>query len=97
MNWDVTEVWELDGAIEQGEISLIFLWHLEKPFWSSEMGKGMSFDLRPLDVSAKPSIHTYHSARIKDADIRFPLCVAKYKGREIIVDGLHRLAKILKK
>lgn len=93
-NWDVNEVWELEGKIERRNIKDL-KWHLEKPFWSSVRGKGMMFDLKPKEVLAKPEKHFYHSARIKDADVSYPVCITTYKGREIIIDGIHRLAKLV--
>lgn len=92
-NWDVNEVWELEGKTEQRNIQDL-KWHLEKPFWSSVRGKGMMFDLKPKEVLSKPEKHCYHSARIKDADVSYPVCLTTYKGREIIIDGIHRLAKL---
>ena len=93
-NWDVNEVWELEGKIERRNIKDL-KWHLEKPFWSSVRGKGMMFDLKPGEVLAKPEKHLYHSTRIKDADVSYPVCLTMYEGREIIIDGIHRLAKLV--
>ena len=95
-NWDVKEVWEIEGEIETRNIEDLE-WHLDKPFWSSERGKGMIFDLRPRDVLNNPNTHFYHSARITDADLRYPVCLTLYKGNEIIIDGIHRLAKAVSK
>lgn len=67
-------------------------WHLDKPFWSSAQGNGMRFDLRPIDVLANPQEHSYHWNRIEQADTTYPICVTKFLGHEIIIDGIHRLA-----
>ncbi len=92
-NWNVEEVWVLEGSIERRNIEELE-WHLEKPFWSSERGKGMMFDLKPREVLANPSKNSYHSTRINEADVSYPVCLTLYKGREIIIDGIHRLAKL---
>ncbi|MCP4267861.1 MAG: hypothetical protein GY777_20210 [Candidatus Brocadiaceae bacterium] len=92
-NWDVNAIWNLEGSIEQRGIKELG-WHLEKPFWSSERGKGMLFDLKPGDVLANPDKSFYHSTRIKNADVSYPVCLTTYKGIEIIIDGIHRLAKL---
>jgi len=93
-NWNVKDIWELEGKIERRNIEDLE-WHLDKPFWSSVRGNGMMFDLRPIEVLAKPDEHIYHSTRIKEADVNYPICLTIYKGREIIVDGIHRLAKLV--
>lgn len=95
-NWDVNEVWELEGRIEKRKIEDL-TWHLDKPFWSSVQGKGMMFDLKPREVLEEPEKHFYHSARIKKADISYPVCLTLYEEREIIIDGIHRLAKLVGK
>jgi len=92
-NWNVKKLWELEGTIERRNIEDLE-WHLDIPFWSSERGNGMMFDLRPREVLENPDKHIYHSARIKDADARYPVCITTYKEREIIIDGVHRLAKL---
>ena len=93
-NWDVKEVWGLEGKIERRKTEDL-KWHLEKPFWSSVRGKGMMFDLMPREVLEKPEKYFYHSTRIKDADISYPVCLTSCKEREIIIDGVHRLAKLV--
>lgn len=34
-------------------------------------------------------------SRIKNADVTIPILVTKYRNKELVVDGLHRLAKAL--
>lgn len=95
-NWDVKEVWDLEGRLEQRSVRDLE-WHLEMPLWSTEAGRGMLFDLRPRDVLAAPEIHRDHARRMAEADESYPACVAEFRGREIIVDGIHRLAKLVGK
>ena len=54
----------------------------------------MTFDLKPNDVLENPLFYEYHYNRLNEADLSYPLCVTNYKGKEIIVDGIHRLAKL---
>jgi hypothetical protein len=91
-NWDVKVLWGLSGDLQKRDITK-FKWHLEKPFWSSVKGKGLLFDLKPLEVLEDPAKYPYHKNRIDRADTSFSICVTKFKGREIIIDGIHRLAK----
>ena len=91
-NWEVKEIWKLEGKIETRKLKELE-WHLDVPFWSSESGKGMTFDLKPRDVIENIRENNYHRKRIFDADDSYPLCVTNYKGKEIIIDGIHRLAK----
>ncbi len=55
----------------------------------------MLFDLKPRDVLEKPGKYSYHITRIKEADESYPVCVTEYKGHEIVIDGIHRLAKLV--
>ena len=92
-NWQVSDIWDLEGTIESRRI-IDLEWHLDIPFWSSERGKGMTFDLKPGEVINNPLFNVYHYNRLIDSDLSYPLCLTKYKGREIIIDGIHRLAKL---
>ena len=92
-NWKVSDIWDLKGEIEVRSLKDLE-WHLDIPFWSSERGKGMTFDLKPRDVLQNREINNYHHKRILDTDESYPLCVTSYKGKEIIIDGIHRLAKL---
>ena len=55
----------------------------------------MLFDLKPREVLTNPLQHPYHSNRIEEAEINYPICVTRFKEREIVIDGIHRLAKIV--
>ena len=93
-NWDVELLWKLNGEAKEKKIANLE-WHLDKPLWSSVVGQGMLFDLKPIDVLANPKRHAYHWNRIEQADTRNPICMTEYKGRDIIIDGIHRLAKFV--
>ena len=95
-NWEVKSIWELEGVIEKRNIKELE-WHLDIPFWSSERGRGMTFDLKPRDVLENHEINSYHLKRLIDADESYPICITNYKGKEIIIDGIHRLAKLKSK
>ena len=91
-NWDVEELWQLEGELETKEV-VNLEWHLDQPFWSSESGKGMLFDLNPREVLINPHKYPFQRRRIYEADIAYPIYMTTYLDREIIIDGIHRLAK----
>lgn len=67
-------------------------WHLDLPVWSTQPPQPL-FDLRPREVIAQPATHTHHWQRIVDAPLEYALDLFEYKGRWVIMDGYHRLAK----
>lgn len=91
-NWNVQELWNVEGKIEQRDLTSL-LWHLDYPFWSSVQGKGILFDIRPKTVLENMDTYPWHKERIYKADLNYPLIISEYKGKEIIMDGLHRFAK----
>ena len=93
-NWDVKELWKLKGKSIEREVASLE-WHLDAPLWSSKQGKGILFDLRPREVLENPRNHLYHWNRIEKADTSYSICMTDYKGCEVILDGIHRLAKFV--
>ena len=91
-NWNVETLWDLEGRLETREVASLE-WHLDQPLWSSETGKGMLFDLKPRSVINNSPHYPYHHQRITQADLSYPICITTYLDREIIIDGIHRLAK----
>ncbi len=84
-DWKEEKVWELDVPVE--EISLDELsWHFDIPFWGD-------YDLKPIDVIKDPSKYDSEYKRIMDSDLQYPLDIMFWKGRYLLLDGLHRLAK----
>ena len=61
--------------------------HLAYHGWGNPHKKGIKFSAR--DVIADPKKYKKHYARIKKADLTFPIIVHK----NTVVDGVHRLAK----
>lgn len=53
----------------------------------------MLFDLTPTEVLMNPNAYPYHMNRINEADLRYPIYITNYNRRDIIIDGIHRLAK----
>lgn len=88
-SWDEEAVWKLNYQAE--EIALEELeWHLKIPFWDWN-NKG--YNLTPNQVLNDPDKYQEQYERIMNSDITYPIDVMENKGRLVILDGLHRLAK----
>ncbi|NCU37818.1 hypothetical protein EOL96_02030 [Candidatus Saccharibacteria bacterium] len=75
------------------EIDLTRLvWHFGMPVWSRDGTD--DWNLTPQEAMDKKPGSTVHQKRIADADISYPIVVTEYKSRLVILDGVHRLAKV---
>ncbi|KKR68211.1 MAG: hypothetical protein UU09_C0014G0013 [Microgenomates group bacterium GW2011_GWA2_40_6] len=86
---DPKKIWALDIPVTNIPIDSL-LWHLEMPFWSSDQGY---YDLSPNDLLIHPELSPVHFQKVLTADLRYPLDFVSYKGRDKIIDGLHRLTR----
>ena len=87
--WDLHKVWTLDIPTETMPIEEL-TWHFDIPFWPKPGG---FYDLYPRDVIAHPEQYPEEYARTMNADTSHPIDVMFWKGRYVILDGLHRLGK----
>ena len=92
LRWKPHQLWNLDLVSEPGNVESL-TWHLHYPFWSSEPPAPL-FDLCPGEVIKKPDRSRYHWERCAAADLRYPLHVTRIASRVVILDGIHRLAKL---
>ena len=84
-HWSEEKVWKLDVPVE--EISIDELkWHFDTPFWGH-------YQLKPIDVINNPSKYEDEYKRIMNSDLQYPLDIMFWKGKWLLLDGLHRLAK----
>ncbi len=85
-DWDNEKVWNLKNVpVEKVPISQL-AWHLDQPFWRG--------NVRPSAVMQTPAAYPDNAKRIQEANLEYPIdIVPNAHGREVIVDGLHRLAK----
>jgi len=88
-HWDEDKVWALDLPVEEMPISEL-TWHFDTPFWFT---KGGYYDLMPKTVIENPKDHIEEYGRTMAADLNYPLDIMFWKGRWLLLDGLHRLAK----
>ena len=91
-NWSNALVWALEAPVEEVPLAEL-IWHLEIPIWSTVLGESR-FDLKPRDVLHDPSLHPVHYQRLLDVDTRYPLDSMWTTDRFVILDGIHRLARL---
>lgn len=89
-SWDVEKVWKLDEPVVIFPIEDL-LWHFDIPFWESEWGN--DYSLTVWEALANPEKEVSHWEKIQNADLKYPVDVMENKGKLLLLDWLHRLAK----
>ena len=87
-DWDVRKVWELDVHTELMPISDL-VWHFDVPFLQLKSGCYVTSE----EVINRPDYYPDEYQRTMQADIQYPIDVMHWRGRYVILDGLHRLMK----
>ncbi|MCL5099979.1 MAG: ParB/RepB/Spo0J family partition protein [Candidatus Marsarchaeota archaeon] len=88
-NWSSKKVWKLDIPVTGMQMSEL-QWHFNIPFWNKPGGY---YDLKPNEVMENPETYKAEYDRVIGSDLKHPIDVMQNKGRWLILDGLHRLAK----
>ncbi|MCX6784215.1 MAG: hypothetical protein NT141_04115 [candidate division WWE3 bacterium] len=88
-HWEESKVWALDLPIEEIPISELE-WHFDVPFWFMPGGY---YDLKPRDVINNKILYEKEYERTMNSDLKYPLDIMLWKGRWLLLDGLHRLVK----
>lgn len=88
-HWKEEKVWALDIPVEEMDIREL-QWHFEIPFWNTPNG---FYDLKPNEVLANPEKYKEEFKRTMKADLKYPLDIMFWKGKWLLLDGLHRLVK----
>ncbi len=89
-DWDIEKVWALDLPVQQAERAFLE-WHFDVKFlWGKPEGY---YDLTPKQVLDNLDGYPEERDRITAADLSFPIDYMWWKGRPLILDGLHRLMK----
>lgn len=88
--WDERKVWLIDIPTEDMPINEL-TWHFNMPFWSKPGGH---YDLKAQDVIDHPNEHKAEYERTTQADTSHPIDIMFWRGRWLILDGLHRLVKL---
>lgn len=84
--WSQDKLWNLKIEPMQLEINQLE-WILEYPVWYMEPHPV------PVKLMKDSTLDPNHWNRIITADLSFPIHVLKWKGRLLILDGVHRLIK----
>lgn len=88
-DWDEEKAWALELPVEKMDISKLE-WHFDTPFWWT---KGGFYDFEPRKAIDNPSRYPRRIARIMKSDLKYPLDIMHWRGRWLLLDGLHRLVK----
>lgn len=91
--WNPRLLWQLELPVETIPVETLE-WHLDYPFWPSNPPWNI-FDLKPRDVLSDCELHRGHYSRILNADTACPLEVGVFGETVVILDGIHRLAKLV--
>lgn len=89
MDWDVEALWALDLPAEPFPIARL-LWHLDVPLWPLEDER---YVLTPRQVLRAPYRYGREYRRVRAASLVFPIEITRFRGRWLILDGVHRLAR----
>ena len=87
--WQLGKLWALDLRVEPVEVADL-LWMFDLPLWQLN---GERFKVSPNQVAATPMNFRPHYQRVMDADLDFPINLVAYRGRLVVLDGVHRLLK----
>jgi hypothetical protein len=89
--WDEKKVWTLNYPTQKMKVDDL-KWHFYIPFWGTKRDE--DYNLKPIDVINNPKLSPDHYKRIMKSDLKHPIDLMKNKkGKLVILDGLHRLAK----
>ena len=92
-DWDNRQIRAVEAPVSEMPVAEL-RWLLDVPIWSSRPPEPL-FDLRPREVLDHPERHPRHAQRIREADLEHPLQLLDYKGRWVVLDGLHRLVRLV--
>jgi hypothetical protein len=87
--WQLDKLWALDLKVEPVEVADL-VWMFELPLWQLD---GERFKITPNQVAETPMNYRPHYQRVMDADLDFPINLVAYRGRLVVLDGVHRLLK----
>jgi hypothetical protein len=87
--WQLAKLRELDLKVEPVEIADL-VWMFDLPLWQLD---GDRFKVTPHQVAETPMNFRAHYQRVMDADLEHPINLVAYRGRLVVLDGVHRLLK----
>ena len=87
--WQLQKLWALDLKTEPVEVADLS-WMFELPLWQLD---GERFKVTPNQVAATPMNFRAHYQRVMNSDLEYPINLVAYRGRLVVLDGIHRLLK----
>ncbi|GAA1677543.1 hypothetical protein GCM10009745_21180 [Kribbella yunnanensis] len=87
--WQLEKLWALDLKVEPIEVADL-VWMFDLPLWHLD---GERFKVTPNQVAETPMNYRPHYQRVMDADLELPINLVAYRGRLVVLDGVHRLLK----
>ncbi|MFA4942108.1 MAG: ParB N-terminal domain-containing protein [Patescibacteria group bacterium] len=89
-NWEEEKIWALELPVIEIDIDVL-AWHFDAPWWPDDNGE--RWMITPWDVINKTEGTLNEQKNVEKSDLSFPIDVLENKGRLLILDGIHRLAK----
>jgi len=92
-NWEEEKIWALDLPVTEINIKEL-LWLFDAPFWENDDGE--RYMITPWDVVQGNKNATKEIEAMQRADLLYPIDIFENHGKWLVLDGLHRLAKLYK-
>lgn len=89
-NWEEEKIWALELPVIEMNIADL-AWHFDVPFWPND--KGERWEVTPMEVINKKEGTVSEQKNVDKADLNYPIDILENKGKWLILDGIHRLAK----
>lgn len=90
-SWSHDALWRLELPVDTLPVAKL-AWQLELPWWRH--GERV-FAISPAEVLREPTRDPAQFDRILAADLAYPIDLTLRRGRLIVLDGVHRLAKAM--
>lgn len=88
-DWDERKVWRLEAPVDEMPVDEL-VWHFEIPFLQIRPAGDY---VTPRQVIDQPGKYPGEHQRTMAADTSYPIDIMRWRGRWLILDGLHRLMK----
>lgn len=92
-NWEEEKIWALKLPVVEMNIKEL-LWHFDAPWWPNDNGERWTITL--WDVIRQNEGSKNEQMKMEKAKLLYPIDILENKGRWLVLDGLHRLAKAYK-
>jgi len=87
--WRLDLLRAMELRVEPVEVADL-TWMFDLPLWDHH---GERFRVTPNQVTATPMNYRAQYERVMESDLDFPIHLVAYRGRLVVLDGVHRLLK----